>query len=70
VPQGREQVVKMRGHSVIEAFTVVEHEPAPVHKSPNAIRDRFRHLADNRAAVAVSDQNDVGQTTADDEIQD
>src|SRR6476619_7534111 len=64
------QVAKMRGHSVIEAFTVVEHEPAPVHKSPNAIRDRFRHLADNRAAVAVPDQNDVGQTTADDEIHD
>lgn len=61
---------KCGGTAVIEAFSVVENESAPEHQSPNAIRNHFRHLADDRSAVAVSDQNDVGQTTADDEVHD
>ncbi len=38
-------------------------------KRRRAIRDHFRHLADDRAPVAVSNQHDVGQVEADDEVQ-
>jgi hypothetical protein len=65
---GRETARENGGHSVIEAFPVVENESAPEHQSPDVVRDRLYHLADNRAAVAVSDQDDVGQTEADNEI--
>jgi len=60
----------VRWHNVIQAFSIVENEPAPVHQPPNSIRDRFRHLADDRSAVAVPDQDNVSQTRADDEIDD
>jgi hypothetical protein len=37
-------------------------------KPPNAIRNHLRRFADDRAAIAVADQNDVGQIIDDDEI--
>jgi len=65
-----EEGPEVRWHHVVEAFTVVEHEPAVEHQASHAIGDRLGNLADDRSAVAVSDQHDVGQIMADDVVHD
>jgi hypothetical protein len=53
---------------ICTSLTIVEHKATVKHQPANAIRDQFGHLADGRAAVAVADRDDVGQTVSDDEL--
>src|SRR6202023_235301 len=59
-----------RRYRVEDALTAVEHEGVPEDEPPPPIRNGLHYFADDCAAVAVTDQHDVGEVVTDDEIHD